>query len=161
MLLCQNHASVFTCRRSILENLVSAITVMWCLYGVGPFVSCPEIQGPGPPAGWKENGGQVGSSLKSHINRTHCDFPFFWSVILDPTDHVFYKMFFIDGFFLKRRSGITGVPFGRTDLSIGGTGKTFHALSHWPWAAVFKGWPKRLILILFWKMFSSDVPFTK
>ena len=32
--------------------------------------------------------------------------------------------------FLERTTGITGVPFGRTDLSIGGIGTTFQALSH-------------------------------
>ena len=30
----------------------------------------------------------------------------------------------------ERKTGITGVPFGRTDLSIGGIGTTFHALLH-------------------------------
>ena len=31
---------------------------------------------------------------------------------------------------LERKSGITGVPFGRTELSIGRIGTTFHALLH-------------------------------
>ena len=30
----------------------------------------------------------------------------------------------------ERKSGITKVPFGRTDLSIGGIGTTVHVLSH-------------------------------
>ena len=34
------------------------------------------------------------------------------------------------GRFLGSKSGITGVPFGRTDLSIGGIGTTLQALSH-------------------------------
>ena len=39
-------------------------------------------------------------------------------------------MFFSLMVFLERKSCITGVPFGRTDLSIGGIGTTFQAISH-------------------------------
>ena len=47
--------------------------------------------------------------------------------------------------FLERKSGITGVPFGRTDLSIGGIGTTFQALSHrlGPVGPGFQGAPKK------------------
>ncbi len=41
----------------------------------------------------------------------------------------FTTLFLFDGF-PERQTVITGVPFGRTDLSIGGIGTTFQALSH-------------------------------
>ena len=42
------------------------------------------------------------------------------------------------------KSGKTRVPFGRTDLSIGGIGTTFHALlhSHGPVGSSFQGMPE-------------------
>ena len=65
---------------------------------------------------------------------------------LATSDHVFYKMFFLT-VFLERNSGITGVPFGRTDLSSGGIGTTFHALlhRHGPVGPSFQGMPEKLI----------------
>ena len=47
--------------------------------------------------------------------------------------------------FLERKTGITGVPFGRTDLSIGGIGTIFHALSHrhGPAGPSFQGMPEQ------------------
>ena len=62
-------------------------------------------------------------------------------MILDPPYHVLYKMFFT--VFLERKSGITGLPFGRTELSIGGIGTTFHALlhRHGPVGTSFQGMP--------------------
>ena len=64
-------------------------------------------------------------------------------MILDPPDHVFYKMLFLT-VFLERKTGMTGVPFGRTDLSIGGIGTTFQALSHMygPVGLGFQGMPE-------------------
>ena len=46
---------------------------------------------------------------------------------------------------LERKTGITGVPFGRTDLSIGGIGTTFHALlhRHGPVGPSFQGMPEK------------------
>ena len=53
--------------------------------------------------------------------------------------------------FLERKSGITGVPFGRTDISIGGIGTTFTLFytDTAPRALVFKGCPKKIILMFF------------
>ena len=64
-------------------------------------------------------------------------------MILGPPDHVFYNVFLT--VFLERKSGITGVSFGRTDLSIGGIGTTFHALSHrhGPVGPSFQGMPEQ------------------
>ena len=47
--------------------------------------------------------------------------------------------------FLERKTGITGVPFGRTELSIGGIGTTFHALlhRHGPVGPSFQGMPEK------------------
>mgnify|MGYP001421693670 CR=1 FL=1 len=47
--------------------------------------------------------------------------------------------------FLERRNGITGVPSGRTDLSIGGIGTIFHALlhRHGPVGPSFQGMPEQ------------------
>ena len=47
-------------------------------------------------------------------------------------------------FFLERKTGITGVPFGRTDLSIGGIGTSLHALlhRHGPVGPSFQGMPE-------------------
>ena len=49
--------------------------------------------------------------------------------------------------FLERKTGITGVPFGRTDLSIGGIGTTFQALSHrhGPVGPGFQGMPETFV----------------
>ena len=46
---------------------------------------------------------------------------------------------------LERKSGITGVPLGRADLSIGGIGTTFQALSHrhGPVGLGFQGIPEK------------------
>ena len=51
---------------------------------------------------------------------------------------------FVCTVFLERKTGITGVPFGRTDLSIGGIGTTFQALSHrhGPVGPGFQGMPE-------------------
>ena len=48
--------------------------------------------------------------------------------------------------FLERKTGTTGVAFGRTDLSIGGIGTAFHALSHrhGPVSPGFQGMPEKL-----------------
>ncbi len=75
-------------------------------------------------------------------------------MILDPPDHVFYNCFVLT-VFLERKSGITGVPFGRTDLSIGGIGTTFQALSHrhGPVGPGFQGIPEKLDFHDFPKMF--------
>ena len=53
------------------------------------------------------------------------------------------KMFFL--WFSWKASGITGVPFGRTDLSIGGIGTTVHALlhRHGPVGPSFQGVPEK------------------
>ena len=47
--------------------------------------------------------------------------------------------------FLELQNGITGVSFGRTDLSLGGIGTTFHALSHrhGPVGPSFQGMPEK------------------
>ena len=57
--------------------------------------------------------------------------------------HEFAKMFFLT-VFLERKSGITGVPFGRTDISIGAISTTFHALlhRHGPVGSSFQGMPE-------------------
>ena len=52
---------------------------------------------------------------------------------------------------LERKSGITGVPFGRTDLSIGANGTTFHTLLHRHVSLGFKGCPKSVFFMLFFK----------
>ena len=54
---------------------------------------------------------------------------------------------------LECKTGITGVPFGRTDLSIGGIGTTFHGLlhRHGPVGASFQGMPESLIFRIFQK----------
>ena len=44
-------------------------------------------------------------------------------------DDVFYKCFRLT-VFLERKSGITGVPFGRTELSLRLSGTQFRALLH-------------------------------
>ena len=46
--------------------------------------------------------------------------------------------------FLERTTGITGMPFDRTDLSFGGIGTTFHALLHRQVPGpIFQGMPKK------------------
>ena len=57
--------------------------------------------------------------------------------------HVFSNMFLLT-IIPERKSEITGVPFGRTDLSIGGIGTTFHAISHrhGPVGPNFQGMPE-------------------
>ena len=54
-------------------------------------------------------------------------------------------------FVLERNTGITGVAFGRTDLSIGGIGTTFHALlhRHGPGGPNFQGMPEQNDLHVF------------
>ena len=53
---------------------------------------------------------------------------------------------------LERTNGITGVPFGRTELSTGANGTTFCALLHRdgpvPWAPLCKGCPKSVIFMI-------------
>ena len=58
--------------------------------------------------------------------------------------HEFSKCFVYG--FSKRKTGITGVPFGRTELWIGGIGKPFHALlhRHGPVGPSFQGMPEQI-----------------
>ena len=57
---------------------------------------------------------------------------------------IFTKCFLLT-VFLERKSGITGVPSGRTELSIGGIGTTCHALlhRHGPVAPSLQGMPEK------------------
>ena len=52
---------------------------------------------------------------------------------------------------LERTTGITGVPFGRTELSIGGIGTTLQALSHrhGPVGPGFQGMPEKPFFMFF------------
>ena len=50
-------------------------------------------------------------------------------MFLNPSDHVFTQCFRLT-VFLERETCITGVPFGRMELSIGRIGTTVHALLH-------------------------------
>ena len=43
----------------------------------------------------------------------------------------------------ERTSGITGVPFGRTELSICGNGTAFRAAEKVPWAGEVQGCPEK------------------
>ena len=55
-------------------------------------------------------------------------------------------------FFPERKTGITGVPFGRTELSICGIiGTTFQALSHrhGPVGPSFQGMPEQIDFVFF------------
>ena len=67
------------------------------------------------------------------------------TVLLDWTPNVVLTVF------LERKSGITGVPFGRTDLSIGGIGTTVHALlhRHGPVGPSFQGMPEKSLFHVF------------
>ena len=57
--------------------------------------------------------------------------------------------------FLERSTGITGVPFGRTELSIGRIGATVHALlhRHGPVGPSFQGMPEKVDFHVFSTMF--------
>ena len=52
---------------------------------------------------------------------------------------------------LERTTSITGLSFGRTDLSIGGSGATFHALSHrhGPVGPSFQGMPEKFDFMIY------------
>ena len=72
-----------------------------------------------------------------------------------------YKMFLLT-VSRERKNGITGVPFGRTDLSIGWIGTTFHALlhRHGPVGPSFQGMPEKFDVHYFQKCFFDGVPGT-
>ena len=61
--------------------------------------------------------------------------------------------------FLERKTGITGVPFGRTELLIGGVGTTVHAPlhRHGPVGPRFQGMPEKFDFHDFSKMFFVGV----
>ena len=52
---------------------------------------------------------------------------------------------------LERTTGISGVPFGRTDLSIGAPNTTFHAFlhGHGPVGPSFQGMPEKFDFHIF------------
>ena len=56
---------------------------------------------------------------------------------------------------LERKTGITGVPFGRTELSIGAPGRKFSALEsrEGPVGPGFEGIPEKLDVHVFWTIF--------
>ena len=59
---------------------------------------------------------------------------------------------------LERKNGITGVPFGRTELSIGASGRKFSALLHreGPVGPGIEGMPEKFDFhVFFWILFEN------
>ena len=74
-----------------------------------------------------------------------------WALVFKGARKDVFSMTFqeIMSAFPERITDMTGVPFGRTDLSIGGIGTTFHALlhRHGPVGPSFQGMPEKFDLI--------------
>ena len=76
--------------------------------------------------------------------------PVFLVVISSPSDHGFSKSVFFLTVDLERKTGITGVPFGRTELSIRASCRKFRALAsrEGPVGPGTQGMPEGLIFMI-------------
>ena len=77
------------------------------------------------------------------------DFPFIRLVFFNHQTMSFMQCFFLTVEW-ERKTGITGVPFGRTEVSIQFF-EVFFEIFHAgvvPWALLFKGCPKSLIFMI-------------